>query len=251
MDWSLVGSLAGAGLIGGFMAGFLGIGGGVIMIPLLLYVVAVPMKLATGLSVAQAFAATVSGLLIHRRSGTVDARLGLILGATGLVGALVGSIGSADLDDQTLLGLYLLVVVLSLALLVLGSHRESAPHGSAKLNLAIPIGFGVGALAGILGVGGGFILIPLMISVLRVRIKVAVGTSLLAILAVTLAGGIGKVATGQFDLPMAIYLILGSILGAQLGGRANARVSSTVIRVSLIALLLAIVGRTAFALLAG
>ncbi len=250
MDLASFVSLTGIGLIGGFMAGFLGISGGVIMIPLLLYVAALPIKLATGLSMAQAFAATVSGVLFHLGSRTVDVRLGLVLGAAGLAGALIGSLVSAAIDGRTLLSLYFLLVVAALVLMVLGPRRDAKAIGvSASLSRAVPVGLGVGVLAGMLGVGGGFVLIPLMIRVLRVPIKTAVGTSLLAILAVTLAGGAGKIVTGQFDLPMALCLVLGSVVGAQLGGRVNAMVSSGAIRRSLILLLMTIMSRTAVDLL--
>lgn len=243
-------SLSGIGLIGGFVAGLLGIGGGVIMIPLLLYVAGVPIKLATGLTMAQAFAATVSGLVVHRRNRTLDPRLGLHLGLSGFAGALAGSFGSAVVSGQTLLSIYLLLVLLSLALLLFDRRQEGAGSGVSTGGWpATLVGFGVGALAGMLGVGGGFVLIPLMVSVLRVPIKVAVGTSLLAVLMVLVAGGAGKIATGQFDLAMAVYLVLGSVAGAQVGGRVNARVSARVIKASLILLLVAILVRTMFDLL--
>ncbi len=95
-----------------------------------------------------------------------------------------------------------------------------------------------------LGVGGGFVMIPLMISVLRVPTRVAVGTSLMVILMTTLAGATGKIATGQFDWQMALCVIVGSILGAQFGGRANSRVSPRMIRLALAVLLLGIALRT-------
>ncbi len=250
MDLASFASLTGIGLIGGFLAGFLGIGGGVIMIPLLLYVAALPMKLATGLSMAQAFAATASGVLFHLGTGTVDVRLGVVLGAVGLTGALIGSVVSAAMEERTLLVLYFLLVVIALALLLFGVRNDAkATGGSVSLTRAVPVGLGVGVMAGMLGVGGGFILIPLMIRVLQVPIKTSVGTSLLALLAVTLAGGAGKIATGQFDLPMAIALVLGSAVGAQLGGRVNTIVSGGAVRRSLILLLMTIMSRTAVDLL--
>ena len=92
--------------------------------------------------------------------------------------------------------------------------------------------------------GGGFVIIPLMIAVLRVPTRIAVGTSLLVVLMTTLAGAMGKIATGQFDLQMAAFVILGSIVGAQLGGRLNSRVSAKTLRASLALLLVAIGLRT-------
>src|SRR5512141_40171 len=131
---SLAGFL-GIGLLAGFMAGFLGIGGGVIIIPLLLYgVPALPtathinmtMQLVTGISIVQAFFATVSGLVVHRRARTVNMRLGLVLGSAGVIGALVGSVGSARISNHILLVLYPFLLLLSLALLFFAPRVEEA-----------------------------------------------------------------------------------------------------------------------------
>ncbi len=236
--------LAVVGLIGGFMAGLVGIGGGIVIIPLLVYVAGVPVKIVTGISIVQAFFATLSGLLIHRRNRTVDVRLGVILGVMGITGGLIGSFGSALLTGRTLLTVYFCLVVLAILLLFFAPKGDDKRAYSVNLWLAAPLGLAVGVLAGMLGVGGGFIMTPLMISVLRIPTRVAVGTSLLMILPTTVSGSIGKVATGQFDLAIASVVIVGSIIGAQFGGRANARISPRVIRLSLTLLLIAILIRT-------
>ncbi len=244
MELASFGMLAGIGLVGGFMAGFLGIGGGIVMIPLLMYGAGLPMKLVTGISMVQAFFATSSGLLIHRRNRTIDVRLGAILGTAGLIGGLVGSVGSSMLSGRTLLSLYVLLVAIAVGLLVFAPRTEKAKETPVKAWHAFPLGLGVGTLAGMLGVGGGFIMTPLMISVLRIPTKVAVGTSLLMILPTTFAGATGKIATGQFDLAIAAAVIVGSIIGAQFGGRVNSRVSPRAIRASLALLLVGIMIRT-------
>ncbi len=260
MDLAFVVGLSVIGLIGGFMAGLLGIGGGIIIIPLLLYVVPgllpsghTPMtvNLATGISMVQAFFATLSGLVVHRRSRTVDVRLGLILGSTGVVGALVGAVGSAYLDGSTLLSVYLFLLLISLLLLFFAPRAEKTRRDTASLWLALPIGLGVGILAGLLGVGGAFVMIPLMITVLRIPTRVAVGTSLIVVLMTTFAGATGKIATGQFDLQIAVSVILGSIVGAQIGARVNSRVSPRMIRLSFTLLLVGIAIRTGLDLLTG
>ncbi len=252
MDLALFGGLIGIGLLGGFMAGFLGIGGAIIIIPLLLYGVpallpsthsAMTMNLATGISMVQAFFATLSGLVVHRRNRTLDLKLGLALGVTGVVGALAGSFGSAHVASRTLLSIYLGLIAVALLLLFAAPRAEKA-KAEVNLALALPIGLGVGVLGGLLGVGGGFVIIPLMIAVLRVPTRIAVGTSLLVVLMTTLAGAMGKIATGQFDLQTATFVILGSIVGAQLGGRLNSRVSAKTLRASLTLLLIAIGFRT-------
>lgn len=246
MDLVTMGVLAAIGLVGGFMAGLLGLGGGIIIIPMLLYGAALPMKLATGISMVQAFFATVSGVIIHRRNRTVNVRLGITLGAAGVVGALVGSFASASMAPKLLLSVYFSLVALSIVLMFFAPKQEKSGSVEVNFPLAFVLALIVGVLAGMLGVGGGFIMTPLMISVLKIPTRMAVGTSLLMIIPTTFSGGIGKIATGQFDLLTATPVIVGSIIGAQFGGRVNAMVSPKVIRTVLVLLLIGILIRTAF-----
>jgi len=236
--------LAGVGIISGFLAGFLGIGGGVVVIPALVYVVGIDLRLATGISMVLAMFTAFSGFLAHHRSGTVDVGLGVVLGSAGVVGALIGSFGSAQVAEGTLLVVYFFLVGGAMILLLF-APREEAEATTVSPFLAFPIGLVVGVLAGLLGVGGGFILTPLMITLLRVPTRIAVGTSLLTIVPTTVAGTIGKVATGQFDLAIGSVVVICGILGAQVGARASTRVSPRVIQVTLFALLATILARTA------
>ena len=240
MDFAQLGQLSVIGAIGGFMAGFLGIGGGVIIIPLLIYGAGLPLKLVTGVSMVQALFATLSGMIVHRKNRTMNPRLGTILGISAIAGGLIGSFGSALIDARLLLTIYLVLVVVSLLLMFLAPRKERSGELVINPTTIVPTGFGVGVVAGMLGVGGGFILTPIMISVLKIPTKVAVGTSLIVIIMTTIAGAAGKIATGQFDLQIAAFVIVGSIIGAQIGGRVNARVSPRTIRLTLTVLLLGI-----------
>lgn len=244
MDGSYLALLAAVGIVSGFMAGFLGIGGGIIVIPAMVFVVGTSANVATGISVVEALFATISGLLVYRRQRSVNVRLGLALGLSGVVGALVGAFGSAQLTGQTILTLYLILVVIAFALLLIPRRPSRSEDDSVDLRMAIPIGLGVGVVSGLLGVGGGFLLMPLLISALRVPIRTAVGTALLVIIMTTFASATGKIATGQFDLQIGLPVVIGGVVGAQLGARVNARVSPGVVRVTLTLVLLAIIVRT-------
>lgn len=244
MDFASIATLAMVGLTGGFIAGLMGLGGGVIIIPLLIYVAGVPVRAATGISMVQAFFATLSGVIVHRSSRTVDVRLGVTLGIGGTIGALAGSVGTAYIDSRSLLAVYFGLVCVAILLLFFAPKREKTERVQVNLVLALLIGLLVGSVAGTLGVGGGFILTPLMISVLHVPTRVAVGTALLMIVPTTLMGSLGKIATGQFDLELGLPVIIGSILGAQVGGRVNRRVPPRTIRTALLLLLGIILVRT-------
>ncbi len=250
MDLVQLASLAVIGLVGGFMAGLVGIGGGIVIIPLLVYVAGLQVNLATGISMVQAFFATSSGLVIHRRNRTIDTRLGVLLGIVGVVGALFGSFGSKYVPDVTLLTVYFCLVIVAVILMFMAPKGSEEKEYKVFFPLAGVLGLIVGALAGMLGVGGGFIMTPLMISVLRIPTRVAVGTSLLMILPTTFSGSIGKIATGQFDLSIAAVVIVGSIIGAQFGGRANSRLDPKSVRLALTVLLIIILIRTGADLLA-
>ena len=220
-----------------------------IIIPLLVYGAGLAMTLSTGISMVQAFFATTSGVVIHRRNRTINVRLGIVLGVAGVLGAAVGSVWSASLGDMVLKWVYFALVITSIILLFFAPKVEKTGPVEINLFLAFPLALGVGVLAGMLGVGGGFIMTPLMISVLRIPTKLAVGTSLLMIIPTTFTGGIGKILTGQFDLSIAWVVIVGSIVGAQFGGRVNGMVSSRTIKRSLTVLLVAILLRTGYDLL--
>ncbi len=244
MDLLLFGKLAGIGLVGGVLAGFVGIGGGVVIVPLLIYIAGLPVKLATGVSMVQAFFATISGVVVHRRNHTVDLRLGIALGASAVIGGFIGSFGSAYIPDRVLLTVYFCLVVFAVFLMFLAPKDGQPERVNPSLPPTLLMGLGIGIVAGMLGVGGGFIGTPLMIALLHIPTRIAVGTSLLMILPTTVSGSIGKIATGQFDLQMATAIIVGSIIGAQIGGRMNARVAPKAIRATLIVLLVIIMART-------
>jgi uncharacterized protein len=249
MELGSIGTLAAVGLTGGFIAGLLGLGGGVIIIPLLIYVAGIEVRLATGISMVQSFFATLSAIIVHRGSRTVDVRLGIILGTGGTIGALAGSVAAADIANRVLLMIYFGLVCVSVLLLFLAPKQEKPERRRVSMVLVFVIGLIVGILAGMLGVGGGFLLTPLMISLLHVPTRVAVGTALLMIVPSTFTGSIGKIMTGQFDLQYGLPVIIGSILGAQIGGRVNRRISPRAIRMALLTLLALILVRTSLDLL--
>jgi uncharacterized protein len=243
MDVGSIALLAAVGLTGGFIAGLMGLGGGVVIIPLLIYVAGVPVRLATGISMVQSFFATLSAIVVHRSSRTVDVRLGVTLGIGGAIGALAGSVGAAYIASRILLAVYFGLVCVAVLLLFFAPRQEKTDRPRVSLVPVFLVGLVVGILAGMLGVGGGFILTPLMISVFHVPTRVAVGTALLMIVPATLTGSVGKIVTGQFDLEMGLPVIVGSILGAQIGGRVNRRISPRAIRTALLLLLAVILVR--------
>jgi len=227
------------GLIGGFLSGLLGLGGGVIMLPLLTFAGGVPLKLATGTDLVHVFIASLTGMYSHYRSGMVDLKLGLFLGIAGIVGGFAGSFLSVQLSTRSLQSIYLFVVALAIVLLLipLKLDNESYKEGNFNKVFGMAIGIGVGSLGGLLGVGGGFVIIPLSIYLLKIPLRVTIGTSLLMIL-ISSMGTLGaKFRVGHINLTITLLVVSGSVIGALLGARISRRIHVNSLRLALVSLL--------------
>lgn len=219
------------GLLGGVFSGTFGIGGAVLVIPMLLYIPplfgieAMPMGPITGITMAQVFAASLVGMLIHRKAGNVRARLIIDMGPTVVVGSFVGALLSGWLPDVTIQAVYTAVAILAAILLLRKPKLPASDETPADFPHVVAgvIALAVGLLAGIVGVGGAFILLPIMISWMRVPLRTAVGSSLGIVLLSSTAGLAGKILTQQVPWGPAILVVGGAIVGAQAGSRLSAR----------------------------
>jgi uncharacterized membrane protein YfcA len=235
------------GLLGGFLSGLLGLGGAVVMIPLML---AVPplvgigqltMKEVAGLSMLQVLASSVSGILVHHKNNFVNGKVLLSVGIPMGLCALAGAYFSEYMENRTLLIFFgLLVFAAFIMLLIRKPAPADAPAEEFEFRLvpSLLIGAFVGFVSGAVGAGGGFILIPLMIIVLRVPLKVTVGTSLGIVFIGALTGSVGKLLSMQVHPASAIPLILGSIPAAQLGAKCSKAMKSGTIHRILLAVVL-------------
>jgi uncharacterized membrane protein YfcA len=257
----------------GFMSGLVGVGGGFIMTPALMFLgVPAPVAVATGAS--QIAATSFSGVLSQTRRKAVDWRMGMLLSIGGILGSASGvwlferllRLGQLDLIISILYLLLLATVgwlMLNEGLSVMRGRsghsvsilrrpartiahtlpfRMRFPRSGLYISVIPPLalGFGIGALAAIMGIGGGFILIPAMIYLLRMPTNVVIGTSLFQVLIVaSLIVIMQAQATQTVDLVLAGLLMLGGVIGAQLGSRLGAGLKSEHLRALLGALLLA------------
>lgn len=242
MSVALASTLAGLGFVGGFIAGLLGTGGAIIMIPLLLYVPdwlglgALDMKVVAAISMVQVFFAAISGAIAHGVRGTVHRELAVTVGVGAALGSLIGGVGSRWVSSWALLLTFALMTTLGAMLLWL-APPEAAPDGSAKTNgltpsrpLAAGVGLGVGSMAGLVGAGGAFLLVPLLITVLKVPTRITIGSSLAITIWTAAAGFLGKLVTAQIPLGPAVALVLGAVPGAQLGEWASWRFRIQILR---------------------
>lgn len=272
-------TLIGLGGIVGLMSGLFGVGGGFLITPLLFFI-GIPPAIAVATGANQVVASSVTGVLAHLRRKSVDMRMGVVLLVGGIVGSMLGvgvfnllqRLGQVDLVVQLcyvvflgFIGLTMLRESLS-ALIAARSatparrrlHEHSWVHrlpwkikfrASGLYISVIPpllVGLAVGVLAAIMGVGGGFIMVPAMIYLLGMPTKVVIGTSLFQIAAVSAFTTLmHAVSSNTVDIMLAVLLIIGGVVGAQVGTHWGARLRAEQLRVLLALLVLAVCGRLA------
>jgi uncharacterized membrane protein YfcA len=269
-------TMFGMGTAVGFLSGMFGIGGGFLITPLLM-LMGIPAAVAVATGANQVVASSVSGTMSQWRRGNVDFRMGTVLLGGGVVGAFIGvqmvrllrETGHIDLTIALLYTVFLSsigVIMLTESLSAMHRARGGKPvsarrpgqhswvHGlplklrfqRSKLYIsAIPpfvIGLLVGLLSGMLGVGGGFIMVPAMIYILRMPTKVVIGTSLFQVIFVAGLTTIFHAAANQaVDLLLALVLMVGGVIGAQFGASAGQKLRGEHLR-ALLALLVLGVG---------
>jgi len=265
--------LFGMGAVVGFLSGLFGVGGGFLITPLLIFY-NIPPAIAVGTGANQVIAASVTGALSHFKRRTLDIKLGTLLVIGGLVGSFSGvelfsllrRLGQLDLIISLLYvlllgGIGVLMTIESLRAMKRvrsgqpptirrpGQHNwihrlpfKMRFRASMIYISAIPIlilGLIVGLLSSIMGVGGGFIMVPALIYLLRVPTRVVVGTSLFQITFVTAFTTVMQSVTNQsVDVVLALLLMLGGVCGAQYGTRAGRKLKAEQLRLFLALLVL-------------
>ncbi|MEO7337766.1 MAG: sulfite exporter TauE/SafE family protein [Caldimonas sp.] len=267
--------LLGLGGMAGLLAGMFGVGGGFLATPMLIFV-GIPPTVAVASQANQVIANSVSSLQVQWRRGNVDLRMGLVLLLGGVVGSSAGVVLFTYLTrigqiDFVIAVLYVVMLSTIGGLMAFESLRTyfrqrrhpEAPRGKlhqhymvhrlpwkmrfykSKLYISalLPIGLGflIGILSAILGVGGGFVLVPAMIYLLGMPTSVVIGTSNFQVLFVAANVTFLQSATnGTVDVVLAILLILGGVVGAPIGSRLAAKLPGVVLRGLMAILILAV-----------
>ena len=268
----------GAGV--GMLSGIFGVGGGFLMTPLLIFI-GVPPPVAVGTEANQIVASSVSGVMAHWRRGNVDFKMGMVLLVGGIIGSTFGvylfrelrSIGQIDLVIRLSYVVFLgiiggLMLIESIRTIQRNRsataprrklHQHNFLHGlpfkmrfrRSKLYISalLPLGVGflVGVLASIMGVGGGFVMVPAMIYLLGMPTVVVVGTSLFQIIFVTANATFFQAYLNQtVDVYLALLLLLGAVVGAQIGTKIGSYLRGEQLRGLLALMVLAVCGKLAF-----
>jgi uncharacterized protein len=259
--------IIGLGGIVGLLTGMVGVGGGFLTTPILIFY-GIPPAVAVASATTQITGTSISGVLAHRRRKGVDYRMGAVIVAGGVVGSLAGGFLFRLLQDQgqidTVISLLYVILLGSMGILmakeaatalgiITADPGKKKPRRHNPLIAGLPmrwrfyrsglyisplaplgLGFVSGMLTVLLGVGGGFIMVPAMIYLLGMSAQVVVGTSLLQILFVTAATTIVHATTTRsVDIVLVVLLLLGSVIGAQYGARFAQKMKPELLRMML------------------
>ena len=263
------------GMLVGGLSGLFGVGGGFLMTPLLIFL-GIPPAVAVGTEAPHVLASSVSGVIAHWRRKNVDFKMGFFLMIGGVGGSTVGVnlfkilriFGQIDIVIQMLFLIFLGFIGFSMAFesakttitkyrttssIRTKLHQHSWIHGlpfklrfhRSKLYIStippIVIGFFVGVLSAMMGVGGGFIMIPAMVYILGMSTNVVVGTSLFQIIFVTANSTFFQSYLNQtVDIVLASLMILGGVIGAQIGARLGTKLKAEYLRGILAILVLSV-----------
>ena len=253
------------GFVVGFMSGLFGVGGGFLMSPLLIFM-GIPPSSAVGTESVQILGSSVSGAIAHSRKKNIDYEIGIFLLIGGIFGSTIGVIlfnflkesGNIDLIINILYVIFLSVIgTLMLIESTISLVKEEKNivrkkkkrnfldylplklkfrHSGIYISIILPISVGIitGLLASLMGVGGGFIMVPAMIYLFRMGTVSAIGTSLFQIVFVTLNSSILQATYNlSVDLILAIFLLIGGVIGAQYGSKFTSRFKGEQLRVLL------------------
>jgi uncharacterized membrane protein YfcA len=269
------------GFLVGVLSGMFGVGGGFLTTPLLIFY-GIPPTVAVASAATQITGASVSGVMVHMRRGGVDLKMGLVMIAGGLVGSVVGAgvfrlLQSTGQIDVVIGFLYVLilgwigVLMLKDALIALGYVKSRPKTDQPRHNrwvaslplrwrfyssglyispiAPLALGFIAGMLTVLLGIGGGFILVPAMIYLLGMAARVVIGTSLVMILAVSAATTmVHSLTTRSVDIVLAALLLVGGVIGAQYGAIMTTRLKPDYLRLALSVIILLVGLRMALGL---
>ena len=258
----------------GLLTGMIGVGGGFLTTPILIFF-GIPPAVAVASSTTQITGTSISGVLAHTRRRGVDYRMGAVIIAGGIAGSLAGGFLFRLLQNMgqidTVIAFLYVVLLTGIGVLmakeaateleIIGRKDGPKPHRRHNPMIAMlpmrwrfyrsglyisplaPLGLGflTGILTVLLGVGGGFIMVPAMIYLLGMSAQVVVGTSLLQILAVTAATTmIHATTTRSVDIVLAVLLLLGSVVGAQCGARLAQKMKPELLRMFLAIIVLGV-----------
>jgi uncharacterized protein len=244
MEWSLgfIVTIFLIGIIGSYISGMLGIGGSIIKYPMLLYIpplfglAAFSAHEVSGISAVQVFFATIGGVWAYRKGGYLNKTLIGYMGASILVGSIIGSFGSKMMSEGGINLIYgILALIAAVMMFIPKKNIDDIPLDQVTFNkwLAALLALIVGIGAGIVGAAGAFLLVPIMLVVLKIPTRMTIASSLAITFISSIGATVGKITTGQVDYFPAFIMVVASLIASPLGAMAGKKVNTKILQVIL------------------
>ncbi|WP_017797829.1 sulfite exporter TauE/SafE family protein [Oceanobacillus kimchii] len=226
------------GFIGSLISGMIGIGGSIIKYPLLLYIpsmlglTAFTAHEVSGISAVQVFFATIGGVWAYRNTGYLHRSLIGYMGVSVLIGSIIGSFGSSSFSEGIINIVYGLLAIIAAIMMFIPRKTVNAKSDQIQFNrvvasvLALIVGIG----AGIVGAAGAFLLVPIMLTLLKIPMRVTIASSLAITFISSIGSTIGKISTGQVPLLPAVIMIISSLIAAPLGAKIGQKVNTSLLQ---------------------
>ena len=215
----------------GVSLGLLGGGGSILAVPVLTYGAGLPAKEAIAASLVVVGTTSAFALIPHARRGNVDWRTGALFSVTAMAGAYLGGLAASWFSGPTLLLMFAaMMVVTSLAMFRGRGELEADPNRPLPVLLVVAEGLAVGAVTGLVGAGGGFLVVPALVLLGGMEIHKAVGTSLMVITLKSFSAFAGHAAHVSIDLQLTLTVTAAAVVGSVLGGLMARRVPAEVLR---------------------
>ncbi|WP_068672201.1 sulfite exporter TauE/SafE family protein [Oceanobacillus sp. Castelsardo] len=242
MDLTFFIVIFGLGFIGSFLSGMLGIGGAIVKYPLLLYIppmfglAAFTAHEVSGISAIEVLFSSLIGVWAYRKGGYLNKQLILYMGGAIIIGSLIGSYGSSLLSEEAVNVVYgILALIAAVMMFVPRKQVDDKRLDEVTFNkpLAAILALIVGIGSGIVGAAGGFLLVPIMLTILHIPTRMTIATSLAVTFISSIGGSIGKLVTGQVDFWPALIMIIASFIAAPLGAKVGKKTNTRILQVVL------------------
>ena len=243
MDASLILILSLIGAFGAFISGLVGIGGAIVIYPMLLFIppifgYKITPELASGLTAAQVFFSTMSGSMSQRHNPDVNKKIVVPMGFGILIGSLMGAYSASIFDGSLINIVYTFLAIVAVFLMFVKVKPENECTYFNKIALFITA-LAIGILSGIVGAGGAFIIVPVLLAIFKAPFRSVVASSIVIAFISSIGTFLMKSMTGQIDFVMMIPLVIASLLFAPIGTKVSKRTNQQLLRV-ILALLIAL-----------
>lgn len=240
------------GFVGSFISGLVGVGGAIVNYPMLLFI---PVLFdftgftayeVSGITAVQVFFATASGVFAYRKGGYLSKPVIGYMGVSILIGSFLGGIISSYMPESGINVIYGILALIAVIMMVLPNKKQDdAVFHREQFNrlLASAIAAIIGIAAGIVGAGGAFLLVPVMLTVLKIPTRVTIASSLAITFLSSIGAAVSKVATGQVLIIPAILMIVASLLASPLGAKAGKQTNTKYLQWILAVLIFAVAVR--------